>query len=216
MVSRRLPPAGVAGGSLRSTPATPSTKLPGKLVTHSTSSQPPSSDIVKPKKPLPKGGKKRSRVGRAVRPSVDGPGRLHQGPDEQFGGTGDSLRGDRPAHQARDAQRERPSVVREYLDGDRHLCPAGSGGLPVVARLGASPSPRYSTARAVAVRPLTASHAPCFPVVLRGHPRPPRERSHAAEASTFTRCGRRLGRCCREPGCRCGRRRPPCGRATRC
>jgi len=33
-VSRRLPPAGSSGGSLRSTPATPSTKVPEKLATH--------------------------------------------------------------------------------------------------------------------------------------------------------------------------------------
>jgi len=34
VVSRRLPPAGSSGGSLRWIPATPSTKLPGKLVSH--------------------------------------------------------------------------------------------------------------------------------------------------------------------------------------
>ena len=34
VVSRRLPPARFSGGSLRSTPATPSTKWPGRLATH--------------------------------------------------------------------------------------------------------------------------------------------------------------------------------------
>jgi hypothetical protein len=38
---------------------------------------------------------------------------------------------------------------------------------------GASSSGRYSTAVAVAVRPLTASHAPCLSVVLRGPPGDP-------------------------------------------
>jgi len=42
--------------------------------------------------------------------------------------------------------------------------------------VGASSSGRYSTAVAVAVRPLPASPAPCLSVVLRGPPRRPRER----------------------------------------
>ena len=46
--------------------------------------------------------------------------------DQQPGRTGDSLRGDRPADYSRDAERERPPLVRAHLDGDRHLRPARS------------------------------------------------------------------------------------------
>ena len=76
--------------------------------------------------------------------------------DEQSGGAGDWLRGDRPAHHAGNAERKRPPVVRTDLDSDGHLRPAGSSGLPVLARLGTSSSLRYAPTLFVAVRPLTA------------------------------------------------------------
>ncbi len=41
--------------------------------------------------------------------------------DEQPGGTGDPVRGDRQARDAGDAKRERPAVERADLDGDRDL-----------------------------------------------------------------------------------------------
>ena len=83
-------------------------------------------------------------------------------PHEQPGGTGDSLCGDRPAYYPRDAERERPPVVRTHLDGDCHLRPAGSRGLSVPVGLGSSLSLRRFSALATAVRPLTTFSSPHF------------------------------------------------------
>ena len=103
-------------------------------------------------------------------------------PDQQSGGTGDPFRGDRSAHHPGNAQREGPSLVRTDLDRDRHLRPAGSCGLPVLARLGTSSPLRYASALVIAVRPLTASQVLCYPVILCGRSSLPRERSQHLQA----------------------------------
>ena len=89
--------------------------------------------------------------------------------DEQPGRTGDPIRGDRPAHHPGDAERERPPVVRADLDGDRHLRPAGSRGLSVLAGLCSSLSLRHFAALAPAVRPLIPSFRPWFLRKVSGH-----------------------------------------------
>ena len=83
-------------------------------------------------------------------------------PDEQPGRTGDSLRGDRPAHYPRDAERERAPLVRAHLDGDRHLRSTGPRGLSILVRLDTSSPLRYLTALVIAVRRLTAIHVVCY------------------------------------------------------
>ena len=55
----------------------------------------------------------------------------------------------------RDAERERPPLVRAHLDGDCHLRPAGSRGLSVLAGLGSSLSVWCFSTLTPAVRPLT-------------------------------------------------------------
>ena len=48
------------------------------------------------------------------------------GADEQPGGAGDPVRGDRPAHHAGDAKRDGAALVRADLDGDGDVCAAGT------------------------------------------------------------------------------------------
>ena len=72
-----------------------------------------------------------------------------------------------PLFSPRDAERNRPPLVRAHLDGDRPLRPAEPFGLSVLVGLGSSLSLRHFAALTYAVRPLTAFALPLF---LR-HPR---------------------------------------------
>ena len=67
------------------------------------------------------------RMGRVI----SGSSRRRGGADEQPGGAGDPVRGDRPADHAGDAERGGEPVVRADLDGDRDVRPARSFGVRV-------------------------------------------------------------------------------------